>query len=217
MRSVLVLNPKGGCGKTTVATSLAAFLAGGGKRVGLVDFDRQGSAADWLDLRPEGAPPISAVTVDVEAAKALIPRDLEWLVMDAPGHLHGKELKKMVRKAQMLLIPVLPSPIDIRATARFIEELLLVGRINRKETRIAVVANRARENTVVYHTLQRFLASLGIPFIATLRDSMNYIRAAERGLGVGELAPALAQNDVEQWRSLLRWLKGAGARPLKPR
>jgi chromosome partitioning protein len=206
MQKIMVLNPKGGCGKTTLATNLASFFAQQGGKVALADFDPQGSSIDWLAVRPAERPTIYHVSLDEDRDKLLLPLGMDCVIMDAPAAVHGKELKRHVKRAQTLLIPVLPSPIDIRAAARFVEELLLVGRVSRQETRIAVVANRVKEHTLIYHTLQRFLNSLDIPFLTTLRDSQNYIRAAERGLGVGELPPALAAPDVEQWQPILKWL-----------
>lgn len=206
MQKIMVLNPKGGCGKTTLATNLASHFAASGRKVALADFDPQGSSADWVALRPAAHPPIHHVTIDDAKEKLLIPLGMDYVIMDAPAATHGKELKRHVKKAQILLIPVLPSPIDIRAAARFIEELLLVGRVARAETRIAVIANRVREQTLIYQALQRFLTSLDIPFVATLRDSQNYIRAAQRGIGIFELPPAAVATDLEQWQPLLRWL-----------
>ncbi len=206
MQKIMVLNPKGGCGKTTLATNLASFLALQGGKVAMADFDPQGSSIDWLAVRPAERPTIYHVSLDEDKDKLLLPLGMDYVVMDAPAAVHGKDLKRHVKRAQTLLIPVLPSPIDIRAAARFVEELLLVGRVSRQETRIAVVANRVKEHTLIYHTLQRFLNSLDIPFLTTLRDSQNYIRAAERGLGVCELPPALATPDVEQWQPILKWL-----------
>jgi len=206
MQKIMVLNPKGGCGKTTVATNLAGFYAVAGSKVALADFDPQGSSIDWLAARPAERPTIYHVSLDEEKDKLLLPLGMDYVIMDAPAAVHSKDLKRHVKRAQTLLIPVLPSPIDIRACARFVEELLLVGRVSRQETRIAVIANRVKEHTIIYHTLQRFLTSLGIPFLTTLRDSQNYIRAADRGLGITELPPALVEVDVEQWQPILRWL-----------
>ena len=209
----MVLNPKGGCGKSTLSTNLASYFADAGKKVALVDFDPQGSSLDWLAARPAERPVIHVVAVDGE--KALIPWGLDVAVMDVPAGTHGKVLKRYVKKVQTVIIPVLPSPIDIRAAARFIEELLTTGRVSRAETRIAVVANRVREHTRIYHTLQRFLTSLGIPFIASLRESQNYIRAAQRGVGIFEMSPAQTRVDREQWATLLRWLLSARSLPAK--
>lgn len=215
MRKIMVLNPKGGCGKTTLATNLAAHYAVAGKAVSLVDLDVQKSAAEWWQARDAGRPAIQLVEPD--NGRVRIPPKSEVAILDAPAAVHGKDLTAMVKRAETLLIPVLPSPVDSRAAAHFIEELLLVGRVSRRETRVAVVANRVREYTLAYRRLEAFLGHLAIPFIATLRDTQNYVRAAERGLGVLELPPHLAQPDVEQWQPLLRWLKGRGSRPAPKR
>ena len=135
--------------------------------------------------------------------------------MDVPAGIHGKALKQHVKLAQSIIIPVLPSPMDIRATAKFIEELLLVGRVSRDRTRIAVVANRVREYTRIYHTLERFLASLKIPFLTSIRDTQNYIRSAEQGLGIFELQPSLVQHDIEQWQPIITWLASRKSMPVK--
>lgn len=213
MRRIMVLNPKGGCGKSTIATNLASYYAGRGKSTYLIDFDLQGSSMDWLDARPESAPLIQGVLADDK--EFLIPHGGGVMIMDAPAGVHGKQLKQYVKRAQTLLIPVLPSPMDMRATARFVEELLLVGRVSRDKTRIAVVANRVREQTRIYHSLERFLDSLSIPFITSLRDTQNYIRAAQQGMGIFELAPHEVKHDLEQWQPLLEWLDSSASMPGK--
>lgn len=213
MRRIMVLNPKGGCGKSTLATNLASFYASNGEPVHLVDFDVQGSSMDWLAARPESAGKIQGVLADDR--EFLIPHGKGVMIMDAPAAVHGKQLKQYVKRAQTLIIPVLPSPMDTRATAKFIEELLLVGRVSREKTRIAVVANRVREYTLSYHSLERFLDSLSIPFITSLRDTQNYIRAAEQGLGIFELPAYEVRHDLEQWQPLLEWLQSSASMPKK--
>jgi len=203
-RTILVLNPKGGCGKTTLAVSIASFYANQGKSVVLADFDVQASSMEWLQARSEKYPPIVGMAAWKEELH--IPKGTEYLIMDAPAAVHGKEVTELVKRAESVVIPVLPSPIDIRAAVHFIHDILLVGRVSRQVTKLAVVANRVRENTLVYHKLQLFLKRLDIPFIATLRDTQNYIRAAERGIGIFEMAPSLVSHDLEQWKSLTRWL-----------
>jgi chromosome partitioning protein len=113
-----------------------------------------------------------------------------------------------------ILLPVLASPIDIHAAAHFIQDLLLVGKIRTAGTRLAVVANRVRENTLIFRDLERFLSSLKLPLVATLRDSQNYIRAAEQGVGIHELEGSRAAPDRERWEPLVEWLdKVADALP----
>lgn len=206
MRTILALNPKGGCGKSTIATNLASYYVWEEeKSVVLVDFDPQSSSTEWLQARGEEWPEI--IGIKAWRGQVNIPRSVDVQIIDPPAHIHGKELTSMVRRAETIIIPVLPSPMDIRAAAHFIKDLLVVGKISRKETKLAVIANRVRENTLIYHTLEAFLQSLKIPFIAHLRDTQNYIRAAERGLGIFELAPSLVWQDLEQWTPLVKWLK----------
>jgi chromosome partitioning protein len=206
MRTIMTLNSKGGCGKSTLATNLATFFAGTGNQVVLADCDPQGSSMNWLTAREQYEAP--AITGYNAVRKGLRVADSpDVVIMDAPAGVHGSALTSLVRHADTLILPVLPSPLDIRAAARFIEELLTVGKVSRKETRLAVVANRVREHTVIYQTLEAFLSSLKIPFIGTLRDTQNYIRAAELGLGIFEMAPSAVGPDLDQWRPILRWLK----------
>ncbi len=211
MRTIMLLNAKGGCGKSTLASNLASHYATQGKAVSLVDHDPQASSLEWLAARPDDAAPITGVDATAEGAR--IPRGTEIAIHDAPAGIKGRELTALVRRAETLIIPVLPSPIDIRAASRFIGELLTVGKVSRKQTRLAVVANRVREHTLVYQRLEKFLNSLKIPFVASLRDTQNYIRAEERGLGLFELPPSLVAHDLEQWEALLKWLRSKRSRP----
>jgi len=211
MRTIMALNPKGGCGKSTLATNMASFFASAGNQVALADLDTQRSSLEWLSERAEDRPAVTGLDGCNGALR--VPRTCEVLVLDAPAAVHGKDLTALVKKAETIVIPVLPSPMDMRACARFIAELLTVGKVSRQQTKLAVVANRVRENTLIYQSLEAFLRQLDIPFIATLRDSQNYIRAGERGLSIFELAPSLAADDLEQWKPLLRWLKSKRSRP----
>ncbi len=204
MRTIMVINAKGGCGKTTLATNLAGFYANKGNAVAIADFDPQGSSLDWLKARPENRAEI--LGIDAGDGSFRSPRNIDILILDVPAAVHGKTLTALVRRAESLVIPVLPSPIDMRAAAHFIQELLLVGKVNRDEVKLAVVANRVKENTLIFHSLEKFLKRLKIPRIATLRDTQNYIRAAERGISIFEMAPSAVQQDLDQWKSLTRWL-----------
>lgn len=204
MRTIMVINAKGGCGKTTLATNLAGFYANKGNAVAIADFDTQGSSLDWLKARPENR--VEILGIDASDGSFRSPRNINILILDVPAAVHGKTLTALVRRAESLVIPVLPSPIDMRAAAHFIQELLLVGKVNRDEVKLAVVANRVKENTLIFHSLEKFLKRLKIPRIATLRDTQNYIRAAERGVSIFEMAPSSVQQDLEQWKSLTRWL-----------
>ncbi|HEC29108.1 MAG TPA: chromosome partitioning protein [Gammaproteobacteria bacterium] len=212
MRTIMVLNTKGGCGKSTIATNLASYFAYE-EELGVVleDFDPQGSSTEWLKERPEEYPEITGIKAWKEPARA--PRNTDVVIIDAPAATYGKDMTALVRRADTILIPVLPSPIDIRAAAHFIHDLLLQGKVSRKQTRLAVIANRVRENTLVFHSLEKFLKSLKIPFITTLRDTQNYIRTAERGIGIYEMAPSSVYQDLEQWEPLVKWLRSKHSLP----
>ena len=206
MRKIMVLNSKGGCGKSTIATNLASYYAFyEEKKVTLVDFDPQGSSLDWLKVRSGKWPEITGINATKEAVR--FSKDTDIVIMDVPARVEGRELANLVKRVETIIIPVLPSPIDIRAAAKFIKDLLTSGRVSRKETKIAVIANRVRENTLSYHALYAFLKSLKIPFITTLRDTQNYIHAEDKGVGIFEMPPSKVWQDLEQWDPLIKWLR----------
>ena len=212
MRSIMVLNSKGGSGKSTVATNLASYYSTQGKKVVLVDFDPQASSLEWLEARPSGRSTI--IGIDASEGNNRLPRNADYVIYDTPAAVHGKQINAYVRRAQSIIIPVMPSPIDMRAAIPFIQAVLANGRIARKESRVALVANRCRENTNVYHQLDSFLRKVRkAPFISVLRESQNYIRAADRGLGIFELAPYLARRDLDQWSPIIKWLESKRSQP----
>lgn len=207
MQTILCMNAKGGCGKTTIATNLSTWFADEGDQTAIIDFDPQRSSIDWLVARDdyEGVPAIEGV--DAVAGEARAAHATDVAIIDAPAGTYGSEITQLLRRADALLVPVLPSPIDMRAATRFIDELLSSGRISRGQTRIALVANRVRENTRIFHALEDFLADYDIPLLTHLRESQNYIRAAETGLGIFELAPSAVAVDVMQWDPIVAWLR----------
>lgn len=212
MRQIMVLNSKGGSGKTTIATNLASYYAAHGYDVVLGDLDRQRSSLAWLESRPAGRPPIRGL--DATGKGARLPRNADVAIFDAPAAAHGPELGHLMRRADTFIIPVLPSPIDMRAAAEFLEELRANKRIQSREAKFGVIANRAREHTNVYGELDHFLRRTArVPVLTSLRDNMNYVRAAERGLGVFELAPYASTADREQWKPVVRWLNSKRSKP----
>jgi chromosome partitioning protein len=205
MRSILVTNAKGGCGKSTIATNLAAYYASEGFETTLADFDPQESALGWLEERPEDYALIHGVK-GYDGGLRNVPRNTQYLIIDAPARSHGKELTELVKRAESIIVPVLPSPIDIKAAQNFVAELMQTHKVADKKAKVAVVANRVRENTLIFEELDEYLSKLKAPYIASLREAQNYIRAYQRGLGVHELPPYLAWPDWEQWDYLLDWL-----------
>jgi chromosome partitioning protein len=213
MRSIMVLNSKGGSGKSTVATNLASYYATQGKRVVLVDLDPQSSSLDWLAARPSGRATISAV--DGAAGHYRVPRSADLVIYDTPAAVHGAELSALLRRAQSILIPVLPSPIDMRAATPFVQKVLANNRVARKEARVALIANRCRENYNIFHQLDSYLRKVRkAPFLSVLRETQNYVRAAERGLGVFELPPYAVRKDLDQWDPIIRWLNSKRSQPV---
>jgi chromosome partitioning protein len=212
MRHVMVMNSKGGCGKSTLATNIATYFANDGYKVALADYDPQRTSLDWLALRPEDLPKIAGVAAADEGLRGA-PRDTEILVIDAPARTHGSEMNELVRRAETILVPVMPSPIDIKASGRFLAELLDLGRVQREQARLAVVANRVRDNTLMFDELDTYLSKLKIPYLGALRQSTNYLRAFQRGMGIFELPEYLAGPDWEQWQPITKWLGSKKSQP----
>ncbi|HEY6483932.1 MAG TPA: ParA family protein [Steroidobacteraceae bacterium] len=220
MKRIVVLNPKGGSGKTTIAINLASYFASRQQRPVLMDFDPQGSSLRWVKKRQPSQPAIHAIAAfetDSRTTRAFqlrVPENTTHVIVDTPAAVDPRQLPEVTRDADKIVVPVLPSDIDIHTCSRTIRDLLLVAKIRREDDRIGVIANRIRRNTLAYQALIRFLHTLGIPIVATIRDSMNYVRAAELGIGVHEMKSYVAQTDVEQWRPLVEWLeRSAGAQP----
>ena len=135
-----------------------------------------------------------------------IPPDAAHVIVDTPAAVPAQDMPDMTKSADAIIVPVLPSDIDIHACSKCIADLLLIAKVRRDENRIGVVANRVKRNTIIFQSLMRFLDTLRIPVVATLRDSQNYVRAAELGIGVHEMKSYVAHDDTEQWAPLVEWL-----------
>lgn len=212
MRHIMVMNAKGGCGKSTLATNIASYFANEGASVALADYDPQRSSLDWLERRPADRPEIAAVAAFEDGLKRA-PRSADFLIIDAPARSHGAELTDLVRHAETIVLPVLPSTIDMQATTAFIDELKSVGKVERKKVKIGAVANRVRDNTLIWGELDDYLTRARVPYIAALREAQNYIRAYSRGLGIFELPEYLAWPDWEEWEPLTAWLRSKRSQP----
>ena len=223
LRRIVVLNPKGGSGKTTLAFNLAGYLASTGRKVAIIDMDRQGSSTHWLQNRSADFPEIIGISVGETDSGATgnqcidVPEDIEYAVVDAPAGLPGERLIDYTCGVHAVLVPVLPSDLDIHAASRLISNLLLKAQVSRRNGRLGVVANRVNERTIAYRQLTLFLDRLSIAVVGVLRDSQNYTRAASAGLCIHEMPPSQVRKDIAQWSAVTQWLERRLATPLTPR
>lgn len=204
MPVIVVANPKGGVGKSTLSTQIAGYLAWRGHRVMLGDIDRQQSARHWLSLRPAALPRIEAWEV---ARDDIVrpPRGTTHVVLDTPAGLHGKRLDSVMKLADKLLVPLQPSLFDIQATHDFLQQL--VERRKAGKLQIALVGMRSREGTLATEHLREFLASLSVPLLGFVRDTQNYVHLAAHGLSLWDVAPGRVERDLAQWQPITAWLE----------
>ena len=212
MNTTLVINSKGGSGKTTIATNLASYFAGQDIPTTVMDYDPQGSSLHWLRVRNQPGARIYGANAApqkggrIRSVEMHVPADTQQLLIDAPAGTSGLLLQEMLSKADGILIPVAPSAIDIHATANFVRDLLLVGRIRTRNIQLAVLANRVRSSMPVYQPLERFLNSLGLPFLTRISDSDVYVKAAEAGIGIFEMAPSAAAAECAEFMPIVEWV-----------
>jgi chromosome partitioning protein len=219
MQRIIVLNPKGGSGKTTIATNLASHFALNGENPVLMDYDVQGSSSHWVRKRDQTQAQVQLVTVYERKALATrtfqqrVPEGTGRVIIDTPAAIEAHDMPELTRSADKILVPVLPSEYDIHACSRTVQNLLLVAKVRRNDNRLGIVANRVRLHTLSSQSLLRFLRTLGIPVVATLRDSQNYVRAAELGLGLEEMNAHRVADDLAHWRLLFDWLDMPSRQP----
>lgn len=214
MKTTLVVNPKGGAGKTTLATNLASYFASAQLPVTLMDYDPQGSSLNWLRLRTPGGARIHAANAapgkygQLRSFEMFVPPDSRHLVIDAPAGCSGVLLQEMLDRSSSILIPVVPSIIDLHATTNFIRELLAMRRMRGEHIKMAVVANKVRRSMPAYAPLQHMLDALGLKLLARLIDSDVYLKAAESGVGIFEMNPGLTQGERKQFMPIVEWVTG---------
>lgn len=216
MRRIIVINVKGGCGKTTIATNLASLYAVKGFGVSLFDYDPQGSSLHWLKQRPRNRPPVVGVAAhhaqsSVTRTFALrTPPHINRIVVDTPAGLKGPRLAEQLKDNDIVIVPVVPSAIDIHATAEFMRDLLIVAKARARRMRIAIVANRIRMSTPALQSFEAFLKELNVPVVARLSDANDYLVAVEQGMGVHEMVAADvpgAPQDQRIWDEVFQWIE----------
>lgn len=203
MPVVVVANPKGGVGKTTLSTHVAGYFASRGHAVMLGDADRQQSSRLWLDLRPPNLPLIQTWDINADLI-ARPPKGTTHVVVDTPAGLHGWRFKDVMKMADKVLVPVQPSVFDIFATRAFLDELAAYKHVD--NNKIALVGMRVDARTIAADKLHAFVDSLDLPVLSYLRDTQNYVHLAAHGLTLFDVAPARVEKDLEQWQPICRWL-----------
>ncbi|MFN3716223.1 MAG: AAA family ATPase [Thiobacillus sp.] len=199
MRAILVANPKGGSGKTTLSINLAGGLASQGKRVAMLDLDRQKSATTWLAMRDMALP-------DIDLLQDGQKTDADWLVIDSPAGLHGKSLERALKLAHKVIVPIAPSLFDIRASQEFLAALQAEKSVRKGHAFVGVVGMRVDPRTRAGVTLEQFMAQQGLPVLACLRNTQNYVNAAFEGKSLFDLPHHVAERDLEPWAEVMRWL-----------
>lgn len=204
MPVIAIANPKGGVGKSTLATNLAGALARQGHAVMLGDLDRQQSSRQWLALRPPAAPAITNWEIREETGQVRPPKGTTHVVVDTPAGLHDKKLKALLNLADLMLVPLQPSLFDIQATHRFLAELGEHPRAGK--IRVGLVGMRVKDHTIAQERLQQYVSTLPAPMVAAIRDTQNYVHLAAHGLTLWDVAPSRVERDLPQWEPLLAWV-----------
>ena len=200
MKTILIANPKGGAGKTTLSTNLAGYLAAHGENVFLWDLDRQKSALHWLSQRPAHLPTISRLDNAKEKSGK------GWLVLDSPAGLHGEKLSDLLKRVEKIIVPIVPSSFDLAATKLFLSELAEEKAVRKGKAFVAIVGMRVDARTRAAEKLDEFLAPIDLPVLTHLRDTQNYVTAAFDGKSIFDMAPSSVAQDVMQWQPIIKWL-----------
>jgi len=205
VKVILIANPKGGCGKTTLSSNLAGYLARTGHRVILSDLDRQSSSLNWLQRRPEWLPRIHAWEGRGKQAFhfKFVP---DWVVLDAPAGVRGDRLQSAMAHANRVLVPVQPSPLDMEASEAFLDKLSEMKRVRKERVRVGLVGNRVSRRTRAAEELHRFCERSGLPVLTYLRETQLYVHLAGSGETLFDLPPYRSKRDREEWGPITEWL-----------
>ncbi len=205
MTVIVVANPKGGVGKSTLSTNLAGYFAANGEWVALADLDKQQSAHGWLQLRADTLPKIEEWKVDIDAP-GKPPKGLEKAVVDTPAGIHGNRLALALELADKVIVPLQPSMFDILATQEFLTRLQKEKAIRKGSIEVGVVGMRVDARTKSADQLHRFVEGLELPVLGYIRDTQNYVQAAAHGLTIWDVARSRVEKDIEQWQPILEWV-----------
>ncbi len=210
---ILVVNGKGGCGKTTIATNLATAYANWGRFVSLLDYDAQASSTEWWQQRPSHLPKIHLVEAHRRASmystrsfQVRLPAATDVVVVDTPSAVAERDLDDLLRGVQLVLMPLLPSPIDIRAGVNFIDQLMRHRHYRRKPMPVGIIANRVRPETLKSSKLHDVVTRLELPLVAAFQDSTVYTQLAENGCGLFDADTTDTGNEMPEWQRLLGWI-----------
>lgn len=204
MKKILIANPKGGSGKTTLSTNLAGFFASKGRGVCLLDLDKQQSSKGWLDRRPEILPKIIQASNYKALAKQ---KDIEITIIDSPAGIRGDKLSAAVKDADWVIVPMQTSTYDINATQEFIDILKAEKAVRKERTFVAMLGMRVAARTKAAESLAQYLDESGFPVIGNLRNAQIYSHTAEQGISIFDMPAYKARRDLEQWAPLLKWIK----------
>ena len=206
MPVIVIANPKGGSGKSTLSTNVAGFFASRGNAVMLGDADIQQSSKLWLDLRPPGATKIATWELQADLVlTAKPPRGTTHVVIDTPGGLGGWRFKEVVGRADKLLIPIMPSIFDMYAAQAFITQVREITKTTK--TKLGIIGMRVDERTIAANKLREFMAKLDVPIVGYLRDTQYYLHLAAHGLSLFDITPGKVEKDLQQWQVICHWLE----------
>ncbi|MBC3907535.1 MULTISPECIES: ParA family protein [Undibacterium] len=203
MPVIAIVNPKGGVGKSTVATNLAGYFASSGHKVMLGDTDVQQSSRTWLSLRPENLPQIQPWDIaDRNVLKP--PKGTTHVVLDTPAGLTGSKLDAVLKSADKIIVPLQASIFDILATEEFLKNL---SQHKKNGYQVGILGMRVNTRSKAAEQLEHYVDQLGLPVLGFLRDTQNYIQLAAHGATLWDVAPSRVEKDLPQWQGILSWVK----------